>query len=369
MISAYHNNHLLRFLQICAILSFSYAADFYKLLGISRKATHKEIKKAYREKARINHPDKNKAEGAAEKFAEIARAYEVLSDESKREIYDERGEDGLKKHEDMSGGGGGGDPFDDIFSHFGFGGQNRKEQGVQRTDSIEIPLTLTLKELYEGKVMEVEYVRETLCTNWEECVKKDQECAGPGVKTRMQQIGPGFVQKIQMEDPRCISRGKSWRSNCKACPKGKTQTEKISLTIDVVKGMRNGEQISFEGVTDEKPGFEAGDLNFAIKEIEHNAFTRDGDHLYVSEEIDLVDALTGFDLEMYNVDGTAFTVNVVDITECDHVLRVAGKGMPRRNGRGFGDLYITFEVDFPDKLTQSQKDGIRKILSTGNDEL
>jgi len=108
MISAYHNNHLLRFLQICAILSFSYAADFYKLLGISRKATHKEIKKAYREKARINHPDKNKAEGAAEKFAEIARAYEVLSDESKREIYDERGEDGLKKHEDMSGGGGGG---------------------------------------------------------------------------------------------------------------------------------------------------------------------------------------------------------------------------------------------------------------------
>lgn len=80
---------------------------------------------------------------------------------------------------------------------------------------------------------------------------------------------------------------------------------------------------------------------------------------------------TGFSLELSHVDGHEFTVDVKDVTECDHVLRVPGKGMPRRSGRGFGDLYITFEVDFPDTLTDSQKESIRKILQVENtgDEL
>jgi DnaJ-class molecular chaperone len=69
------------------------------------------------------------------------------------------------------------------------------------------------------------------------------------------------------------------------------------------------------------------------------------------------------------VDGQKFTVDVNDVTECDYVLRVPGKGMPRRSGRGFGDLFITFEVDFPDELTQKQKDAIRTILTEANDEL
>ena len=97
----------LRFLQLLACFSAVHASDFYKLLGISRDATHKEIKKAYRQKSLEFHPDKNKEEGAAEKFAEIARAYEVLTDEEKKEIYDRRGEEGLKQHEQRGGGGGG----------------------------------------------------------------------------------------------------------------------------------------------------------------------------------------------------------------------------------------------------------------------
>lgn len=78
---------------------------------------------------------------------------------------------------------------------------------------------------------------------------------------------------------------------------------------------------------------------------------------------------TGFSLELAHVDGHKFTIDVDGVTECDHVMRVPGKGMPRRSGRGFGDLYITFEVDFPDTLTDSQKASIRKILTTGSDEL
>lgn len=364
-------NYMRTLFQLCALFAFSSAADYYNLLGITRSATHKEIKKAYRSKSLEFHPDKNKNEGAADKFSEIARAYEVLSDETLKEVYDKQGEDGLKRHEEGGMGGGGGDPFADMFAnHFGFGGgRGGRDDGEKRTDSIQIPLNLSLKQLYSGVLLDLQYVRDVLCSNWEECMRKDQSCSGPGIKVIRQQIAPGFVQQVETSAPQCVSRGKAWRSNCKACPTGKTETEKIELTIDVTKGMREGERISFEGVTDEKPGYLPGDLHFVIKEIPDKIFRRQNDALYITREIPLVEALTGFTLNEVHVDGHAFSVVVDGVTECDHVMRVPGKGMPRRNGRGHGDLYITFEVDFPDSLTDNQIAKIRDILGPGNDEL
>mmetsp|Transcript_11742 Transcript_11742/g.22494 ORF Transcript_11742/g.22494 Transcript_11742/m.22494 type:complete len:370 (-) Transcript_11742:123-1232(-) len=347
-------------LQVFALLStVVHAADFYKILGLSRDATTKEIKKAYRQLSLQYHPDKNKEEGAAEKFAEIARAYEVLADEEKRDIYNRHGEEGVKQHEGGGGGGGGG--FDDFFSQFGFGGRRRQDQ-ERRTPSVEMPLFLTLNELYLGKTIEVDYVRQVLCLQWEMCMSSAPDCQGPGIRVRRQQIAPGFVQQVQQRDPRCIAPGKMWKSNCRECPE-KTQTEKISLTIEVQPGLRNGEHITFENVADEQPGMTAGDLNFLIMEEPHEDYHRDRDDLYKTMEVPLVDALTGFSITLKHLDGEMFTVNINEVTDCDHVLRVPGKGMPRRNGRGFGDLYITFEVDFPDTLTEKQKREIRKILS------
>lgn len=352
---------------LVALLAFSVAhgaENFYKLLGISKNATTKEIKKAYRQKSLQYHPDKNKDEGAADKFAEINYAYEVLTDEEKKNVYDRHGEEGLKQHEQRQGQGGGHGGFDDIFSHFGFGGGfgGQRRQREQSTPNVDVPLRVTLKQLYLGDTIEVSYVRHTLCTNWQECMKNNQECQGPGVKVRMQQIAPGFVQQVQQRDERCVAQGKMWRSNCRDCPQGQTQKEKIDLTIDVTKGMYPGEAITFENVADEKPGMTAGDLNFVIVQEAHDHYHRDGDHLYVTMEIPLVDALTGFSHEFTHLDGHKFTVPVNVVTECDHVMRVAGKGMPRRGGRGFGDLYITFDVDFPATLTEEQKRGIRKIF-------
>jgi len=349
-----------------------FADDYYKVLGVSRKATVKEIKKAYRQLSLQYHPDKNKDPGAADKFAEISRAYEVLSDDDMRETYDRYGEDGLKQKEQMQGGGGGAG-FDDFFSHFGFGGPRQRQDSEQRTPSVEMPLRLSLKQLYLGDVIEVEYVRETLCVNWEECMKKQEDCQGPGIRVRVQQIAPGFVQQVQQRDDRCVARGKMWKPNCSACPKGKTQTEKIDLTIDVTKGMRDGEHITFEGVADEKPGMVAGDLRFVIWEMAHPVYHREGDNLYKTMEIPLLDALVGFQITLTHLDGHEFTVTKTDVTDCDEVLRVPGKGMPRRSGRGYGDLYITFEVDFPDHLTESQKTSVRNVFKdiygSGNSEL
>ena len=317
------------------------------------------------------HPDKNKEEGAAEKFAEIARAYEVLSDEDKKSVYDRYGEEGLKQHEERHGGGGGG--FEDIFSQFGFnfgGGGGRRGGGKQKTASVEIPLHVPMEKLYSGDTIEVQYVRQVLCLQWEMCMKAKPECQGPGISVRRQQIAPGFVQQVQQRDPRCIAQGKAWKENCSACPK-KTETEKIDLTIEIQPGLRPNERITFHGVTDEQPGFEAGDLDFVIIQDPHPTFHRDRDDLYKTMEVPLVDALTGFSVTLKHLDDKEFTVTVDEVTDCDHVMRVPGKGMPRRSGRGYGDLYLTFEVDFPDTLTQKQKDAIREILGTDNskDEL
>ena len=160
------------------------AQDFYKLLGVKRSATQKEIKKAYRAKSLQYHPDKNKEEGAAEMFAEIAYAYEVLTDEDKKEIYDRHGEEGLKQHEQGQGQGGGHGGFEDIFSHFGFGGfgGGGRRQREQSTPNVDVPLRVTMKQLYLGDTIEVDYIRQTLCVNWQECMKNNQECQGPGIK-------------------------------------------------------------------------------------------------------------------------------------------------------------------------------------------
>lgn len=312
--------YLRKIIQLCALICLASAKDFYKLLGVSRKATQKEIKKAYRQMSLKYHPDKNKEEGAAEKFAEIAYAYEVLSDESKKEIYDRHGEEGLKQHEGMQNGGGGGfNPFEQFFGGgFGgdpfsdmFGGGRRRESGEQRTPSVEVPLRVSLQQFYTGDVFDVHYVREVLCKNWEDCMRNDNECAGPGVKLFRQQLAPGFVQQVQKEDPSCISRGKSWRPSCKACPSGKTESEKIELTIDLTKGARPGERMTFEGVTDEKPGFVPGDLHFVYVEVPHHRFKRDGDHLYLTKEISLVDALVSFMITL--IEYISFSISIVVI--------------------------------------------------------
>lgn len=346
----------------CGLMLASAETDFYEVLGVSRSATPKEIKKAYRQKSLEYHPDKNKAEGASEKFAEIARAYEVLTDEEKKSIYDQHGEEGLKQRE-QGGGGHHGGGFDDIFSQF-FGGSRRRNDQEQRTPSIELPLKLTLKQLYLGDRIDVEYVRQVNCMNWEMCVKAAQDCDGPGVRIRRQQLAPGFVQQVQQRDERCIARGKMWNPNCSACPK-KSETEKIDLVIDIQPGQRNGARITFDEVTDQKPGMKAGDLHFLIIEEPDPTFHRDRDNLYKTIEVPLVDALTGFKITLTHLDGHEFQVQVTTVTDCDHVMRVPGKGMPRMSGRGFGDLFITFEVDFPDELTEQQKKAIRAILGDG----
>ena len=173
------------------------------------------------------------------------------------------------------------DPFS-IFEAFGFGGMGGRGREDPRTPNVEIPLRVTLRQLYLGEVLEVSYSRQVLCTDANLCQTNKQECQGPGIGMRMHQLAPGFVQQMQVSDPTCVARGKAWKNNCKSCPKGMTEEEEIQLTVDVQSGMKDGERISFEQVADEAVGHISGDLIFIVQQIPHKTIERREDNLYSS---------------------------------------------------------------------------------------
>ncbi|CAM9990439.1 unnamed protein product [Ectocarpus sp. 12 AP-2014] len=338
--------------------------DLYEVLGLGRGASSSEIKKAYRQLSLKYHPDKNPSEDAAARFAEVASAYEVLSDEEKRDTYDRFGEEGLKRTEQ----GGSADPFGDMFSHFGFGG-GRRQREESRTPNVEIPLRVSLRQLYEGDTFDTVYVRQAMCVGAGQCEKNCKDCQGPGIAVRMHQLGPGFVQQVQIRDDNCIARGKCWKKNCSACPKGPTQQEEVILTAEVQKGMRDRDTIVFEEVADEMIGHRAGHLVFIIETLVHPDFTRRNDDLHMDMEIPLVEALSGFEVNFKHLDGHMVKVKKQGITSPGDVMQLKKEGMPRRgsNGKTFGSLYIRFSIAFPKVLSAEQVTTLRGVLLEGED--
>lgn len=355
---------LLNILFLVCLVVLGKGKDYYKILGVSRTASSAEIKKAYRKLSLKYHPDKNPSKDAADKFAEISVAYEALYDEDKRKIYDRGGEEALQQNE-ARGGAQAHNPFD-IFEAFGFGGMGgrRGREEEPRTANVEIPVRVSLKQLYLGEVLDVDYKRQVLCVEASQCEKKNNACQGPGISMKTQQLAPGFVQQVQVHDSSCVARGKSWRSNCKACPNGMTEEEEIQLTVDVQAGMKDGDTIKFDNVADEAPGHIAGDLIFVVKQIPHPSFKRNGDDLETTINISLLDSLVGFSKKILHVDGHQVKIEKNDVTYCSQVMRIAGEGMPRKGkANKKGDLYVTLNINFPQAFTQTQKDEIRKIMA------
>lgn len=343
------------------VVSWVHGLDYYKVLGVSKSSSAAEIKKAYRKLSLKYHPDKNSSPDASQKFAEIAAAYDVLSDPEKRETYNRGGEEAVKMQE-QRGNTPAADPFS-IFEHFGFGGMGGRRNEEQRTPNVEIPVRVSLRQLYLGELLDVSYARQVLCTEAASCQKNNQFCQGPGIAVRMQQLAPGFVQQVQQHDSSCVARGKSWKSPCKQCPKGMTEEEEIQLTLDIKPGMLDGEQIRFEQVADEAVGHIAGDLVFVLRQAPDSIFKRDGDNLRVTVTVTLLESLVGFRRAFNHLDGHEVIIDKQDVTYCSEVFVVRGEGMPRKgNKKVRGDLYATLLIEFPRQFTLQQKDAIRRAI-------
>jgi DnaJ-related protein SCJ1 len=245
------------------------------------------------------------------------------------------------------------------------GGFGRQHQEEQRTPNVEIPVRVSLKQLYLGELMDVEYMRQVVCVEASSCEKKNNECQGPGIKLRVQQIAPGFVQQIQVSDPSCVARGKAWKSPCKNCPKGMTEEEEIQLTVDIQAGMKDGDTIKFDQIADEAVGHTPGDLIFVVRQIPDAVFTRNGDDLFMNMAITLEEALVGFEKKFQHLDGHDVVVRKSDVTFCSEQVSMKGEGMPKKGNKSQkGDLYITFQIDFPRQFTEKQKGFIRHAFAS-----
>lgn len=341
------------------------ATDYYKVLGISRSATSAEIKKAYRKLSLKYHPDKNTAPDAVSKFADIGNAYSVLSDEDKRRAYDQGGEDAVKMQEQRANQPQQ-DPFS-IFEHFGFGGMGggRRSQEEQQTPSLETPVRVSLRQLYVGEILEVSYKRQVLCVEHANCQRNCPDCQGPGVKVKVHQLAPGFVQQVQVRDEACVAKGKCWKSPCKSCPNGMTEEEEIQLTVDINPGMHDGDRIKFDQIADEAVGHTPGDVTFIIRQMPDNTFARKNDDLETTMTISLEESLIGFVKTIQHLDGHAVTIRKDDVTYCSEIFTIANEGMPKKGKKGvFGNLYVTLLISFPRKFTESQKKLIKTALNS-----
>eukprot|EP01018_Ginkgo_biloba_P020697 Gb_30294 [translate_table: standard] len=319
--------------------------SFYDVLQISRGASEEQIKKAYRKLALKYHPDKNPGnEEATKRFAEINNAYEVLTDKEKREIYDRHGEEGLKQS-GYGGGGRGGMNFQHIFSTIFGGGRVEEEEKIVKGEDVIVDFYATLEDLYIGNSLKVWRENNVLKPA---SGKRQCNCRN---EVHHRQIGLGMYQQYTQQV-------------CEQCPNVKYERDGYFITVDIERGMRDGEEIVFYEDGEPIVDGEAGDLKFKIHTAPHERFRREGNDLHTSATISLLEALVGFEKSIPHLDGHLVKIDSKGITKPKQVRRIRGEGMPLHSSLNKGDLYVTFEVLFPTFLTEAQNAKIKEILST-----
>jgi DnaJ-class molecular chaperone len=310
------------------------------------------------------------ADDAQEKFKEISVAYEVLSDEKKRSLYDKYGEDGLKE-----GGFSAGDPSSLFEAFFGGGGGRGRSRGPQRGEDVAFKLAVDLEDLYKGAQRKLAVRRNRLCTTCKgNGTKSGTEpprcttCGGHGVVIATQQVGPGFLQRVQRPCPECRGAGVKVNKKdvCVNCNGDKVLEQKALLDVYIEKGMKHGQKITFRGEADEAPGVEAGDIVVVLQARPHGSFERDGDDLKATVRVPLVEALSGAVLRLKALDDRELRVTVPPgrVLRPGELLVVRNEGMPHYKApTERGDLLLRVEVDFPAQSPSAADQAtIEKIL-------
>lgn len=345
--------------------------EYYELLGVAPEADESDIKRAYRKLALKYHPDKNPGNTeAADMFKNISHAYEVLSDESRRKLYDQYGKKGLEE----GGGGGGFHDASDIFSMF-FGG-GRRERGEPKPKDIVHELGITLEDMYTGKTKKIAVTRDRLCTSCEgRGVKAGaqknpcRECRGQGVQIRMQQLFPGMVQQVQVRCNACGGEGTNVKPSdlCQGCNGKCIVKERKVIEVVIEIGQKKGDHKRFVGEGDQNPSIKlAGDVLIFIQQKPHDLFRRIGSHLLVNHTISLQEALCGFELPIEHLDKRMLLIKVPagQVIDPNFAWTVSREGMPVAGTGGVerGNLVIHFEVTFPATLPKGQIDAIAATL-------
>ena len=341
--------------------------DFYEVLGVPRAASPDEIKKAYRRVAMQWHPDRNpEKHEAEEKFKEAAEAYSILSDPQKRAQYDRYGHAGVRS----PAGFGGFDPstfseFNDILGDFfGFGdifgagqGGGRRRTRAQRGADLRYDLTLKFEEAAFGTKTKLKIPRTETCSTCSGSGAKPgthptacKTCQGRGAVRHQQ----GFLT-ISRTCPACSGAGQVNTDPCKNCRgEGRVQVEKtLSFTIPAGVDAESRLRISGEGEAGSRGG-PPGDLYVVIHVEDHPFFERDGSDLRCRIPISFSQAALGAQIEVPTLDGKE-TLDIPEGTQTGARFRLRGKGIPRLEGHGRGDLHVFVRVVTPARLNKEQR--------------
>lgn len=356
--------------------------DYYKTLGVDKKASKDDIKKAFRNLAHKYHPDKG---GDAEKFKEINEAYSVLSDDSKRAQYDQFGSNGPQFGSAGSGFGGfegfdfggfsggfggqsGSFEFDlgDIFGDV-FGGGSKKTKTKKGKD-ISIDIEISFEESIFGVEKEVLLHKTSICDN---CDGSGGE-KGTSMETCITCNGNGTIREIkqsffgQFESMKtchkCNGKGKVPKTKCSVCKGEGVFKKQSNIKIKIPAGIDNGEMLRLKGAGEAISGGISGDLYIKIHIQKHSQFVKDGNDLFMNLNIKITDALLGAEYIIKTLDGD-IKLHIPEGIQSGEYLKIRGKGVPYGSKRG--DILIKIIIKIPNKISKDIKKKIEDLRKEG----
>jgi len=342
--------------------------DHYDTLGVSRDASPEEIKKAYRRLARELHPDVNPSEEASERFKSVTHAYDVLSDPEQRERYDLGG-----SGSPFGGGGQAGFGFGDIFETFfgaaqgrGSGPRSRRERGQDALLRIEVDLA----DVVFGTSRELEVDTAVLCTT---C---NGSCCAPGTQPVTCDIcrGSGSIQRtvrsllgnVMTSSPcgTCRGYGTVIPNPCPTCAGQGRVRAKRTVHVDVPSGVDTGMRLHLPGEGEAGPaGGPNGDLYLEVKVKHHDTFSRNGDDLLATLEVQMTDAVLGTSVSLQGLDGEV-GIEVKPGTQSADIVTIKDRGITRLRGGGRGDLKVGIQVVTPVRLNSKEQELMKQFAAS-----
>jgi len=362
--------------------------DYYEILGVDKKASADDIKSAYRKLAMQFHPDKNKSPDAEEKFKEISESYAVLSDQNKRQQYDQFGHAGIDmrySQEDIFKG----VDFEDLFRDFGGGGSGRgrggifdiffggggQREGPRRGSDILYELSINLEDAAFGKAVELEVPRTETCDTCHgsgakpgTSPKQCSSCHGSGQVNRTQNTPFGRFMTTSTCST-CRGAGTIIDSPCSTCHGSGNVQRRRKIEVKIPPGVDTGSRlrVTGEGEAGEKGG-PTGDLYVEMNVRPHNIFTRNENDIVMEATISFTQAALGDEIIVPTLDGKA-EMKIPSGTQNGNVFRLKGKGIPGLYNSGKGDELVKIKVLVPTKLTDRQKELLREFAQISGEKI